>query len=270
MICLLGSSFSRGAHGSDLDNHSTYVHNLIHRSLDIPVINLSISGHGSEIYTDAYVYACRRYKPRVIIAEMWYDRTYRWLWLPTASTNESGQQTIDEIYAGQFAEGYNDGLVQDNKQIWQHKIFGVPADSRERDYWQGIFKTSDLQHHDLPELLQMYETLAVYCDHVWPMTLRTIRRFMNLEALSQLVGVPVLWWTYLDKPMFRKFTDQLPVERHLNTWSGINSGVCEWAGQQLHGQHLADSVHLTTAANELVLSQLTIPWLQNWFDHHEA
>ena len=243
----------------------------MHRSLGIPVINLSISGHGSEIYTDAYVYACRRYKPRVIIAEIWYDRTYRWLWLPTASANESGQRPIDEIYTEQFAEGYNDGRVQDNKQIWQHKIFCAPAETKaEDDYWQGIFKTSDLQHHDLGQLRQMYETLGVYCDHVWPMTLRTIRRLMNLEAVSQLVGVPVLWWTYINQPMFRTFTDQLPAERHLNTWSGINIGVREWADQQLKGQHMADSVHLNTAANDLVLTQLSIPWLNNWLHNHST
>jgi len=266
MICILGSSFSRGAHGDDSGNTDNYIHNMLHKSLDMSVVNLSISGHGCEIYTDAFVYACNNYKPSVIVAEIWYDRSYNWLWLPTDSTKKASNKSIQEIYDGQFAEGHNDGKDYNWKELWNHKIFRNITDSKTSE----TFKTSEIQYHSMGQLLQMYNILGVYSDHEYPLQLRTIRRLMNLEAICKLVGIPVLWWTYLDNSMFRIFSEQLPSDRHLNTWSGINTGTCEWAEKKLQGQHLADNWHLNNRADRLVLEQLTVPWLRHWFDKNSA
>ena len=265
MICLLGSSFSRGAQGAEHKQWDTYIHNMLSAELGMPVINLSMSGHGSETYSDAYVYACAKHRPRLIVAEVWVDRTFCHLWLPTRYTKMASQQSVDDIYDGQFAESVNDGGEFDWKHMWLHKVFR--HDQPDAPTLE-TFRTSAIQKHDLHELLQMYETIGVYADHDWPLQLRTIRRLQNLEAVSQLVGVPVLWWTYLDRPTFRPFTDSLPTERHLNAWAGIRSGTCEWAEQQLGGQHLADGWHLNSRADRLVQQQLMAPWIRAWLETH--
>ena len=263
MICLLGSSFTRGAQGVHEGDHSTYIHNMLSEELDEEVVNLSMSGHGSESYCDAYVYACRRFRPRLFLAEVFKDRTFCHLWLPTKHSAELAQKNPQQIYDSRFAVGLNDGQAYDFKNLWGTKIFRqdtVDQGTRE------LYGTSEVQHHRIEHLLSMYEQISVYMEHEWSLRIRTLRQLVALEELSQLVGVPVLWYTFLDEPMFRPFTDMLPRERHLNSWAGIPHGTSEWAAERFQGDHIADVWHLNAKADRAVIKELTALFIRSYLN----
>jgi len=260
MICMIGSSFSRGAQGADYYNIDAYIHNLLAKELDCEVVNLAVPGHGCELYLENYMMASKEYKPKLFLAEIWLDRTFCNLWLSTHAAKKHAELSPHELYSNSFPIGTNNGQHYDHKDLWDYKLFRYDDID---DRYRMLFNQLPILAHDPKEILNMYENLGVYLEHDWVLTLRTIRYLMSVENAAQLVGIPVLWWTYFDMPMFTKFSDSLPPDRHLNTWSGINVGTCQWAKQKLNSKHLADKCHLTAQADTMVVKELMAPFIQH-------
>jgi len=264
-ICVLGSSFSRGAQGPHVNDTSSYIHNMLSLELGMEVINLCVSGHGNERYLENYLMACKRYRPDLFLAEIWRDRTFCQLWLPTPLTGEVSRGTPSQIYEHNFPMGLNDGKPYDFKDIWKYKVFRHD-DAQGRE---AIMDTSEVRYHKLSQLLKMYTALAAYMEHPWLMTMRTMKNLQALEEASDFIGVPVLWYTYtedVETKAFKKFSDTLPTDRHLNSWCGLAAGTYEWAADRFNGQHLADQCHLNKAADQAVVSELTAPFIRNYIN----
>jgi len=260
MICMIGSSFSRGAQGADGDDIDAYIHNMLAKELGCDVVNLSVPGHGSELYLENYVMASRKYKPRLFLAEIWLDRTFCNLWLPTQAAKRHADLPVHDLYENSFPLGRCDGQHYDYKDLWDYKLFRYEdVDQRH----QMLFEQSPVIAHELTEVLEMYENISVYLKHESVLSLRTIKHLMSVEDAAQLVGIPVLWWTYSDMKMFTKFSASLPPDRHLNTWCGINVGTSRWAEGKLDGRHLADVCHLTAEADKMVVNELMSPFIRN-------
>jgi hypothetical protein len=261
MIGLLGSSYTRGAWGKALLNSDAFVHNILSKQLQCTVVNMSLPSHGSEQYTDAFVFACRRWKPKLFLAELIHDRTFFNGWIPTTDSAKIANLSPFEIYHGCFAYGISDDPIYNRGDVMKYKISKAvdlkSADMSEK--WSNV----SIDRLKLTEYFDKFWQLADYMEHDDLHKIRNIKNWYALEEISKLVNVPVLWYSIV--PINETFTATLPVDRYMNSWCNIDC-VMNWANVRLHGQHLADDYHLNSAADQLVSKELFAPFIKNYVD----
>lgn len=259
MITLLGSSYTRGAWGDHMDQPSAMLHTLLSNALGCDVMNMSMPGHGSEMFTDAYVYACSKHKPRLFLAELVEDRSLRLLGVPNRTTHSIAALRSEDIYEHCFQHGLQDEPYVTNRMEDYHIHNGAGDDASEHN----IFSRSTVGGFDLKELLNWLNCIRLFHEEESLRLMRSIKNFVALEKLSALVGVPVLYyrhthWTDIEK----KFAGNTG-DRYLNAWHGLGAGVADWVNKQTGGQHLADHTHLNLAADRLVVNQLMAPFIRH-------
>jgi hypothetical protein len=259
MIGLLGSSYTRGAWGDDLLNPDAFVHNILSKYLNCDVVNMSLPSHGSEQYTDAFVFACRRWKPKLFLAELIHDRTFFNAWIPTADSTALAKCTPIDIYHSCFAYGTSATADYHRGDVMKYKI-SKAVDLKSNDMAEKWSKIA-IDRLTVKQYFNNFMQLSDYMEHDDLYTIRNIKSWYALEELSALTGIPVLWYSVL--PIAETFTSTLPVDRHLNTWCNIEC-VIDWANNRLHGRHLADSWHLNKSADELVSKELFTPFIKNY------
>lgn len=263
MIGLLGSSYTRGAYGIDTLKSDAFVHNILSKQLNCTVINMSLPSHGSEQYTDAFVFACRRWKPKLFLAELIHDRTFFNGWIPTTDSARVARLSPAEIYDSCFAYGSSDDMYYHRGDAMEYKV-SKAADLKSPNMikrWANI----SIDRLTVTEYFDKFWQLAIYMEHDDLYKIRNTKNWVALEELSALTGIPVLWYSII--PIEETFTSTLPVDRHLNSWCNIDC-VMNWADHQLNGQHLADKYHLNVTADELVSKNLFAPFIKNYASKH--
>ena len=263
MIGLLGSSYTRGAWGNDLLNPDAFIHNLLSKQLNCKVVNMSLPSHGSEQYTDAFVFACRRWKPKLFLAELIHDRTFFNGWIPTNESANIAKLSPFEIYHGCFAHGTSDNTSYHRGDVMKYKI-SKAADLKSVDMAEKWPKTI-IDRLTMTEYINKFWQLADYMEHDDLHSIRNTKNWVALEEIAALMDIPVLWYSIV--PIEETFTSTLPVDRYLNSWCNIDC-VMTWADRQFNGDHLADKWHLNATADELVSKKLFAPFIKNYVDTH--
>ena len=261
MIGLLGSSYTRGAWGNAHLKSEAFVHNILSKNLNCTVVNMSLPSHGSEQYTDAFVFACRRWKPKLFLAELIHDRTFFNGWIPTTDSARIANLSPFDIYHGCFAYGTSDDPVYNRGDVMKYKV-SKAVDIKSADMAER-WSTVSIDRLTLREYFDTFWQLAEYMQHDDLHNIRNIKNWYALEELSKLVGIPVLWYSIV--PINETFTATLPRERYLNAWCDITH-VMEWAKVRMNGQHMANDYHLNAAADELVSNELFAPFIKNYVD----
>ncbi len=260
MIVLLGSSYTRGAWGKDRDDPDAMLHTMLSKSLGCDVINMATPGYGSERFVDDYIYACKRFAPRLFLAEMVEDRSMRWLKVPNETTKHISSMDADAIYDMNFQRGHpREPYVtsdMDRYQIYN----GGGDDPQDTEIMSGSF----IQGFKLKELLRGLNNVRLFHEHETLWLMRTVKNFVSFEDLSSMVGVPVLYYKHTDySDISVKLRDRLG-DRFMNRWHGFEHGVSALADRRFGGKHLADGIHLTRDADHMVVNELMVPFI----NHH--
>jgi hypothetical protein len=267
MIGLLGSSYTRGAWGDDHLKPDAFIHNLLSKQLNCKVLNMSLPSHGSEQYTDAFVFACRRWKPKLFLAELIHDRTFFNGWIPTKESAEIARLSPSDIYHGCFAYGTSDDPIYNRGDAMKYKISkAVDLKSPDLHQWMAEkWSKTIIDRLTMTEYIDKCWQLADYMEHDDLHNIRNTKNWVALEEIAALMDIPVLWYSFI--PINETFTSTLPVDRYLNAWSNIDC-VKTWADEQFNGDHLADKWHLNAKADELVSKKLFAPFIKNYANTH--
>lgn len=259
MITLLGSSYTRGAWGDHMDQPQAMLHTLLSDALECDVMNMSMPGHGSEMFVNAYIYACSNYKPKLFLAELVEDRSLRLLSVPNETTKYIATLPCEEVYEHSFQHGM-DGEPYITNHMGNYHVHNSAGDDPAE---HAIFATSNVEGFDLKEVLNWLNYLRLFHEDDSLRLMRSIRHFVTLEKLSRLVGVPVLYyrhtnWTDIED----KFSGTVG-DRYLNAWHGLDTGVADWVNKRMDGKHLADNTHLNLDADKIVVNELMAPFIRH-------
>ncbi len=259
MIVLLGSSYTRGAWGDHMDQPDAMLHSLLSDELGCDVANMSMPGHGSEQFVDAYVYACDRWRPRLFLAELVEDRSLRLLSIPNDTTQFIASGSQDYIYEMGFQYGIPHQPYVTSLMEQYHIHNGAGDDPSEHE----IMSRSTINGFGLNEVLDWVNRVRIFHEEDSLRLIRSVRNFSSLEKLSSIVGIPVLYyrhthWKDIEAKMAVTFGD-----RYMNGWHGLSTGVADWANAKLNGQHLADHAHLNRKADQLVVRDLMVPFIRH-------
>jgi hypothetical protein len=266
MIVLLGSSYTRGAWGSDMDQPEAMLHTILSRAVGCDVLNMSMPGHGSERFTDAYVYACSHHRPILFMAELVEDRSMRLLSIPNATTHRIAGMDPEPIYEMGFQHGMPYEPYRTGDMEHYHIHNGAGDDPAEHEIMSG----STIQGIGLLELLYWFNRVRIFHEEDSLRLMRSIRNFLSLEKLSVLVGVPVLYYRHTHYTDIENKMSALIGDRYMNAWHGLGTGVADWANHRLGGRHLADNAHLNRTADELVVNELMAPFIKHHFSRLDS
>ena len=267
MIILLGASNTRGGHIQDntsegtTENPSTYLHNLLYKELNMPVVNMGSPGTGAEIYIDNFIYACKKYKPKLFLVDLAADRSVMNFWFPSTKINT-------EIYQDWFTYGSSETPDEYTySKIFEHSRVSALT-PKIQQHQLDKFKHSNLQAHSLETLLKKYVELIPYNYNDTLIRLRTMKIYNTLETLSELLNVPIIYYSYWSAEHLysAEFTTTLSPDRYLNRKFGIKDGVLNWAAAKFNNNHLADSTHLNPQADTAFVKELLAPFISSYLD----
>jgi hypothetical protein len=267
MIVLLGSSFTRAGHTNSISPEGadsypkSFLHNLLYNELKIPVINMATPGTGAENYVDNFVYACKEFKPKLFLVETAADRSVMNFWFPSTKVNT-------ETYQDWFTYGSSEAPDEyAYSKIFEHSRVSALTPKIQR-HQLDKFKHSNLQAHSLETLLKKYVELIPYNYNDTLIRLRTVKIYNTLETLSELVNVPIIYYSYWSAEYLysAEFTDTLSPDRYLNRKFDIKDGVLSWAAAKFNNNHLADSTHLNPQADTAFVKELLAPFISSYLN----
>lgn len=273
MIVLLGSSYTRGAWGDHMDQPAAFVHTMLANELQCDVVNMSIPGSGSEKFVDAYIHAVDKYNPSLFLAELVEDRSGYMLYLPNAVSQSIADQSAGSIHDHSFQYGLpNSDYVENCMEAYRihYATIALPSTSKLLIRNQRMFNDCYIRNNEynMHTLLDWMNTLNVFHQSGPLQLMRTVTHFMSLEKLSKLTGIPVLYYSYHQTLNYEAKLISHIQDRHMNTWHSMSDGTCQWANNKLNGQHLADNTHLNKQADELVIKELTAPFIKYYATTH--
>jgi hypothetical protein len=218
-------------------------------------------GTGAEIYVDNFVYACKEFKPKLFLIEAAADRSVMNFWFPSTKINT-------ETYQDWFTYGSSDRPDEYTySKIFLHSRVSSLT-NKIQQHQLDKFKHSNLQAHSLETLLKKYVELIPYNYNDTLIRLRTIKIYNTLETLSELLNVPIIYYSYwLGEDLYSaEFTNALSPDRYLNRKFGIKDGVLNWAAAKLDNNHLADNIHFNPQADTAFVKDLLAPFINNYLD----
>lgn len=260
MIVLLGSSYTRGAWGKDIGDVSAMRHTMLSESLGCDVVNMGSPGNGSERFQYDYVYACKRFSPKLFMVELVEDRSLRWLMVPNDLTLQISGEHPQSIYEKQFQYGLPNQPYVTNDMDY-YRIYN--SEEVDENFYQGIMQGSLIQGFTLKQILRSLNDVRLFYEHKSLWMMRSIKNFVALEELSSLVGIPILYYKQTDYSNIEDGLKSLIGDRYMNAWCGLNTTVERWADQRMGGLHLADEVHLNKEADRLVIEELMVPFIRH-------
>jgi hypothetical protein len=264
MIVILGTSNTVGGQDEEHKNPKIMIHNLLAKKLNCDVLNLSVPGRGSELYLENYVYACSEYDPKLFIVEIFIDRTFCNFSFPTEDTQHIFlENDIEKIY----------NCNREKRFSWKDSEIDFRiADTRinrisDNKIHLKKFQNCTIQWNSIEKILEMYRTVSIYLDEDYLLGLRSTKNLLNLQSLSKLLKIPILFLAYgspaidYNKP----FVSRLNKDEYLNLFHGLPSGMIEWAEYRLKGNHFSwDNDHLNRLADELTVDELLLPFIENY------
>lgn len=260
MIVLLGSSYSRGAWGKDLNDVSAMRHTMLSEALGCDVVNMAAPGYGSEYFQHGYVYACKRFSPKLFMVELVEDRSLRWLEVPNNATSEISNADAVSIYEKHFQYGLP-GRSYVTNGIERYSIYNGARD--DDPTYQEVMQGSLVGGFTLGKILRSLNEVRLFHEHDSLRIMRSIRNFVALEELASLVGTPILYYKQTNYTKIAEKLKDLIGDRYMNAWCGLDTCVERWAEQRMDGHHLADEIHLSKEADRLVVDELMVPFIKH-------
>lgn len=252
MIALLGSSHSRGAWGADTHDPHARLDRIIAAATGWGVRDLSVSGHGSELYANAALEACQGDRPAAFLVELQVDRSLVWAWVENDHSRRLSLASAKEIWQKQFDfDGMHDHMIYKRARAGHGQTDEAWSTVRDRA-------------HDLGGMLHLYEQVLGYIDTRALKTIRTVRNLVALERVSRLAFVPCIYWAVDGQQLecAAPFLRDLDPDRFINGINGFGGiGTTDVIVSSMgRGTAIADDGdHLTKSANQRLVADILVP-----------
>lgn len=257
MIVFMGSSFTRG--GWDLTDglNEIFLSTIVENLSGYQTLNLAAPCCGSERYLSTFLYACKNFKPKVFLVETATDRSGNYFYIPNDATERVSKLPsveINHIF-------HTSGILGNGVHPFRLQTFSSANDS----YVQEKFRTCSPQINP-KSLLDWFNRVSVFNHSFEVKSYKAQNNYVSLETLSELTGIPVLYYTYNNDETnsVKPFIDaHLSADRYLNKFHGLPAGVKDYVAETINGPYLADDSHLTHEGDVLV-AKLMIPFIESY------
>jgi hypothetical protein len=257
MIVFMGSSFTRGGWDLTDELNEIFLSTIVEKLSAYQTLNLAVPCCGSERYLSTFLYACKHFKPKVFLVETASDRSGSYFYIPNDDTDRISKLPPVEINRIFHTLGISDSGVHP----FRLQTFSSPNDT----YVREKFRTCSPQINP-KYLLDWFNRVSVFNHSFEVKSYKAQNNYISLETLSELMGIPVLYYTYDngETNSVKPFIDtHLSADRYLNKFYGLPAGVKDYVAEKINGPYLADDSHLTHEGDVLV-AKLIIPFIESY------
>lgn len=263
MISLLGTSNMLGGHDKSGTDSDIMLHNILAKELNCDVLNLATPGRGTERYISNFLYAYTKYKPSMVVCELYIDRSFSNFWFPTSDTtslfNESAE-IINQSFIEERSSFKKDEI--DNRYIKSRINRNTENKKHLNEFKNAIFHITSIER-----LLEYYKKSCVYIDEEHLCGLRTVDTMYSLETISQSLGINIMYVALFGPAIeFNKpFIDTLPPDRFLNNYFKIPNGIDKVLSTKCNGNYLSfDNDHFNEKADRLLVKDFIAPFVKEF------
>lgn len=268
MIVILGTSNSVGGHDKNHTDPDIMLHRLLGHELGCKVLNLATPGRSTERYTPNLIYAYDKYKPSLVLCELFVERSYSNFWYPTNDTvslSRDDAVVISQSFIEERFSWKEDRI--DNRYINSR----VNRNSKSKEKLEKL-KNCLFQFKDADKILEYYNKACIYLDDDNLCDVRTIESMYTLELLAKNLGINILYFSIFGPAIEynKAFIDFLPPERLINNYYNLIDGFEKKIAEDCNGKYLShDSDHFNERADRILIQEYIAPYVRFYAEKYQ-